>query len=173
MDCYGERINCQAHYRVQILLWVIERPGLQEGFIGVRYGSSQKKSVAVGPRVRDLGSTQRTSGTPDIINKYRTQEGPDLVRPGTSQGVNGSARRQWNYEPDRLRRVRLGLRSEAARQRGGARCQMQKLSAWNFHGVPSPWPAARQILREHSVERKGVMSVMDMRTRAMFAPPRR
>jgi hypothetical protein len=31
MDCYGEVINCQAHYRLQILLWIVER-----GLSGVR-----------------------------------------------------------------------------------------------------------------------------------------
>src|SRR6516162_2562926 len=71
MDCYDESINCQAHYRVQILVWVVERPGLQEGLIGVNCRAPEEKSVAVGPRARDCGSTQRTGCAPDIIDEYR------------------------------------------------------------------------------------------------------
>jgi hypothetical protein len=42
MDCYGEGINRQAHNRVQILVWVVERPGLQEGLIGMNYRASEE-----------------------------------------------------------------------------------------------------------------------------------
>src|SRR5215471_8814686 len=111
MNCYGEASNYQTHYRVQILVRIIERTRFEQGLSRERCCASQEKSVAVRPRVCDLGSAQRTGRAPDIINKYRAQEGPDLVRPGTSQGVMGSARRKWNHEPNRPGWVRLRLRS--------------------------------------------------------------
>jgi hypothetical protein len=36
MDGYGETTNCQAHYRVQILIWIVERVRFEQGLIGVR-----------------------------------------------------------------------------------------------------------------------------------------
>jgi hypothetical protein len=45
----------------------------------------QEKSVAVGRRVRDLGSTQRTGGAPDIVNEYRANRGLILSPQGRAR----------------------------------------------------------------------------------------
>jgi hypothetical protein len=45
----------------------------------------------------NLGSTQRTSGAPDIINKYRTQEGAL----GCSTGIEAAARPCRVYRHDK------------------------------------------------------------------------
>src|SRR6516165_7577612 len=139
MDRKRESNDRQARNRIQVLNRIIERPALEQRLVDVREGAAEQKGVTVRTGAGDRGGTQRTAAAADVFDDHRAEQGFDLFHPWPREGVERATRRKWNHEPDRPRWV--GLRPSKARhgrQRGGARCQMQKLSAGKFHGVSFP-----------------------------------
>src|SRR5262245_16570855 len=99
---------------------------------------SKQDRVAVRTGTSDLGGAERRASATDVFNHEGAEQRLHLVRPGATDGVEGTARRKGNHEPDRP--CRIGLRAHhmwEGRQRGNARDKMQKLATEKFHKLSS------------------------------------
>ena len=118
--------------------------------------ADQQKRVAVRRRSHDrLGADIAAGARPVLDDEWLPEP---LRQPLTDQArddVGRAAGRKADDDAHRPRRI--GLRPRDARhgrQRGSARCQMQKLSAGKFHGDP---PISGQLYKNTllSASRKG------------------
>src|SRR5262245_4606183 len=137
MDRKRQSNDRQARNRIQVLKWIIERPALEQRLVDVREGAAEQNGVPVWTGAGDRGGTQRTAAAADVFDDHRAEQRFDLFHPWPGEGVERATRRKWNHEPDRPRWI--GLRPRDARhrrERGSARCQMQKISAGKFHSEP-------------------------------------
>jgi hypothetical protein len=95
------------------------------------------QGVAVGRCPRDAPDANATTGGPHVLDDDRLAERcPHFFGKDASNDICRSAGRKWNHNCDRRRRIDLcppGARHD--RKSGGARCQMQKLATWKFHGA--------------------------------------
>jgi hypothetical protein len=103
---------------------------------GMRAGDLEER-VAVGGRARDRLQREIAAGAGPVVDDHRLAEPlrhclTDEPRDDVGRAAGG------NEHDDGYRPRRVGLRlcnARHGRQRGRARCQMQKLSTGKFHGA--------------------------------------
>ena len=160
----AEKIGGHARNRIQVLDRIIERPALEQRLVDVRLRPAEQDRVAVGPGAGDGGGTERGAAAADVLDHHGAEQRLDPVRPWATDGVERTARRKRNHEPDRPRRIGLRPRdARECRQRGGTRRQMQKSSTGKRH------EASLQIRRKEDHTARKSARVLINRDRSTIA----
>jgi len=66
----------------------------------VRLRPAEQKSCSVKPARATGGRAQRRAATTDVFDHHSAQRGLILSAHGRPNGVERTARREWNHEPD-------------------------------------------------------------------------
>ena len=104
---------------------------------GVR-GGDKKERIAIGRRTRDRLQREIAAGTRPVVDDHRLAEPlrqrlTDEPRDDVGRAAGGNE----DHQCHRPRRISLRpCNTRHGRQRGSARCQMQKLSTGKFHDAP-------------------------------------
>ena len=106
-----------------------------------------EQRVAVGRRPHDrFGGDIAGAPRPVVDDDGLTETLRQPLADQTREHVTGAAGREADHDAHRPRWIGLRPRSERhRRKRGSTRCQMQKVSAGKFYGIPSlstGWPEA-------------------------------
>ena len=123
-----ERGNRDVGNRLQVLERIVERPALEDRLGDVGRRAAEQDGVAVRPRARDGGGTERAAAAALVLDHDGAEQRLDFLGPRPADGIITAAGRERDHQPDRtigifcLRDCRA-RRQCARRHRGQAKFQ--------------------------------------------------
>src|SRR6516165_4602846 len=101
MDRERENYHSQACNRIEILERIVERPTLEQRLVDGRQRAAEQNGVTVRVRAGYGGGPQRATAAADVLDNHGAEQRFHLFHPWACEGIERTAGRKRNYQPDR------------------------------------------------------------------------